>query len=323
LEGRSFPDLAALLWGLESVRERLSGLVHSLPNGDSLDFEHQFDQGQETRFLRIWARALLTDGEQIILLTFEDITAQKITEHLHARLNRELEVQIHSTEETLGRTQSELRALAAKLFASQEEERRRVARELHDDISQQLAYLQIEIERMQIKPPENPDEVAGKMEHLRQAAAHLSDNVRDISHRLHPSILEDLGLAEAIKSLLEEFRGQEGMLTTFRRLHVPAFIPYEIVGVLYRITQETLRNVAKHAGKTHVKITLEGTSSSVRLKIKDFGEGFDMQEKISGLGLISMAERARLVQGSFAVESALGSGTTITVEVPLPSETRQ
>jgi two-component system CheB/CheR fusion protein len=322
-EGRSFPDLAVLLWGLESVRDRLSGLALSLPSGDSLDFEHQYEQGQETRFLRVWARALMTDGEQIILLTFEDITAQKITEHLHARLNRELEVQVHSTEETLGRTQSELRALAAKLFASQEEERRRVARELHDDISQQLAHLQMEIERIQVNPPEEMPAVAAKMEHLRQTAVLLSDNVRDISHRLHPSILEDLGLAEAIKSLLEEFRGQEGMLTTFRRLHVPAFIPYETVGVLYRITQETLRNVAKHAGKTHVKITLEGTSSGVRLKIKDFGEGFDLQEKSGGLGLISMAERARLVQGSLTVESALGAGTTITVEVPLSPETRQ
>jgi two-component system, chemotaxis family, CheB/CheR fusion protein len=321
-EGRSFPDLAVLLWGLESVRERLSGLVHNLADSDSLDFEHQFEQGQETRFLHIWARALATDGEQIILLTFEDITAPKITEHLHARLNRELEVQVHSTEETLGRTQSELRALAAKLFASQEEERRRVARELHDDISQQLAHLQMELERIQIKPPANADELSLKMEHLHKTAAHLSDNVRAISHRLHPSILEDLGLAEAIKSLLEEFRGQEGMLTTFRRHLVPASIPYETVGALYRIAQEALRNVAKHAGKTHVKITLEGTGSGVRLKIKDFGEGFDMQEKSAGLGLISMAERARLVQGAFSVESALGAGATITVEVPLSPEAR-
>jgi two-component system CheB/CheR fusion protein len=301
----------------------LSGLVHSRAEIDSLDFEHQFEQGLETRFLRIWARALFTDGEQIILLTFEDITAQKITERLQAHLNQELELQIHSTEETLGRTQSELRALAGKLFTSQEEERRRVARELHDDITQRLAHLQMEIEQIQLNPPGNPEEVSGRMEHLREAAAHLSESVRDISHRLHPSILEDLGLAEAIKSLLDEFRRQEGMFTTFRRHHVPASIPYETAGVLYRITQEALRNIAKHAGKTHVKITLEGISSGIRLKIKDFGEGFDIHERGSGLGLVSMAERARLVQGSFAVESALGAGTTVTVEVPLPPELAQ
>jgi two-component system CheB/CheR fusion protein len=202
---------------MEAVRERLPGLVHSRVEIDSLDFEHQFEQGPEKRFLRIWARAPFTDGEQIVLLTFEDITAQKITEHLQERLNQELELQVHSTEETLGRTQSELRALAGKLFTSQEEERRRVARELHDDISQRLAHLQIGIEQIQLQPPGTADEISGKMEHLRQAASHLSDNVRDISHRLHPSILEDLGLAEAIKSLLEEFRRQEGMPTTFRR----------------------------------------------------------------------------------------------------------
>ncbi|HEY1945991.1 MAG TPA: CheR family methyltransferase [Bryobacteraceae bacterium] len=319
-EGRSFPDLAVLLWSMDEVRERLSDLVRSRAEIDNLDFEHEFEHGSEKRFLRIWARALFTDGEQIILLTFEDITAQKITEHLQERLNQELELQVHSTAETLGRTQSELRALAGKLFTSQEEERRRVARELHDDISQRLAHLQIGIEQIQLHPSKNPDELSGKMEQLRQAASHLSENVRDISHRLHPSILEDLGLAEAIKSLLEEFRRQEGMLTTFRRHHVPASIPYETAGVLYRITQEALRNVAKHAGKTHVKITLDGVSSGLRLKIKDFGEGFDMHERGGGLGLISMAERAHLVQGSFAVESALGAGTTITVEAPLPPE---
>jgi signal transduction histidine kinase len=128
-----------------------------------------------------------------------------------------------------------------------------------------------------------------------------------------------LGLAEAVKSLVDEFRLMQGMPTTFRRRNVPESLPIETSGALYRITQEALHNIAKHAGETHVKVSLEGSDSRLRLEIKDSGEGFDMHETNTGLGLVSMAERARLVQGVFSIESALGAGTTIRVDVPLPS----
>jgi two-component system CheB/CheR fusion protein len=319
LEQRSFPELAALLWSMEKIRPRLEEFIENHKDSQTFEFQHEFEQGSEKRVLRVWARTLLTDGEQVILITLEDITAQKNAEYLQERLKRELEVQIHSTEETLGRTQLELRALAGRLFTSQEEERRRVARELHDDITQRLAHLQIEIEGIQQNPPANREEVARRMEVLSQETANLSNSVRTISHRLHPSILEDLGLAEAVKSLVDEFRLMQGMPTTFRRRNVPESLPIETSGALYRITQEALHNIAKHAGETHVKVSLEGSDSRLRLEIKDSGEGFDMHETNTGLGLVSMAERARLVQGVFSIESALGAGTTIRVDVPLPS----
>lgn len=319
LEQRSFPEFAALLWNMEEIRPRLEEFAQNHQDSQAFEFQHEFDQGPEKKVLRVWARTLLTDGERVILITFEDISPQKNAEELQERLQRELEVQIHSTEETLGRTQSELRALAGSLFTSQEEERRRVARELHDDITQRLAHLQIEIEGIQQNPPENREGVARRMADLSEKTAKLSNSVREISHRLHPSILEDLGLAEAIKSLVDEFRATEGMPATFRRSNVPEYLPPATAGTLYRIAQEALHNIAKHAGKTHVKVSLEAFDARLRLEIKDSGEGFDTQETNRGLGLVSMSERARLAQGVFSIESALGVGTTVRVDVPLPA----
>jgi len=318
LEQRSFPELAGLLWNMDEIRPRLEEFAQNHKDSQTFEFLHDFEQGSEKRVLRVWARTLLADGEKVILITLEDISAQKNAEHLQERLQRELEVQIHSTEETLGRTQSELRALTGSLFTSQEEERRRVARELHDDITQRLAHLQMEIEAIQQSPPANKKEVARRMAALSEETAKVSDSVRQISHRLHPSILDDLGLGEAVKSLVDEFRVMEGMPATFRRRNVPENLPPETAGTFYRITQEALHNIAKHAGKTHVKVSLEGSDSGLRLEIKDSGEGFDVQETSRGLGLVSMAERARLVQGVFSIESALGVGTTVRVDVPLP-----
>jgi two-component system CheB/CheR fusion protein len=318
LEGRSFPDLAALLWGMEEIRHRLIEVTSGAQKPETFEFQHEFTQGSDKRVFRVWARVLVTDGERVILLTLEDISAEKLAEELKQSLNEELEKRIQATEETLGRTQTELHALTGRLFTSQEDERRRVARELHDDITQQLARLQMSIETIEQNPPEGNEEIVKGMKALARQTSDVSNGVRAISHRLHPSILDDLGLAEAVRSLVEEFRSSNGMPATFRQSNIPESVPHQIAGVLYRITQEALRNVAKHAGQTHVKVALEAGGSALHLEIKDSGEGFDMQEKTGGLGLVSMAERARLVQGVFSVESALGVGTTIRVDVPLP-----
>ncbi len=318
LEARSFPELATMLWGMDDLRPRLSKLVEDQPELGVFEFEHEFTQGTERRALSVWARTVHTDGEQVILMTLEDVSAQKQAESIEARSKEELQVQFEITEQTLGRTQSELRALTNSLFTSQEEERRMVAAELHDDITQRLAHLQMELDTLLADLPGNKEEIRSRLEALSQRTADLSQSVRQISHRLHPAIIEDLGLAEAIKSLINEFRTREQMPATFRGLHVPETIPYDIAGVMYRITQEALRNVGKHAGKTHLKVTLEGREKSIFLEVKDMGEGFDVNDRNRGLGLVIMAERARLVQGLFSVESSLGNGTTVRVEVPFP-----
>jgi signal transduction histidine kinase len=120
--------------------------------------------------------------------------------------------------------------------------------------------------------------------------------------------------------LVDEFRVIEGMPTSFRTQSVPDRIPSEAAAALFRIAQEALRNVAKHAGKTHVRVTLLGSDGRIRLSVRDLGEGFDASDgHVRGLGLLSMQERARLVGGELQISSELGQGTTVEAEIPLTS----
>ena len=315
LDGRLFPDIASRIWGLESIGEELEQVGQ--PGSASSSLEKEFVSSKEDkRILYIRVRALPSDDGNVLLLTVEDITERKKAEEILARENRMLEGQVRSTSQALGQSREELRALTARLFASQEEERQHVARELHDDIGQQLALVQMEIEQVQARLADDPGSLETQMRSLTQRMAELSNEVRNLSHRLHPSILDDLGLAYALRSLVAEFGEREGMPASFTRLNVPESIPKQVAAALYRITQEALRNVSKHAGKTHVRVMLEGTPDHLCLEIVDMGEGFDQEERVGGLGLLSMAERVHLVGGSFEIKSHLGRGTSINVKIP-------
>ncbi|MGI8959507.1 MAG: CheR family methyltransferase [Bryobacteraceae bacterium] len=315
IDRRSFPDLITLLWGMERVGPLLDDLRLT---GSVFDIEHEVGV-TGTQVFSVTGQAVQLEGFRALLITVDDVSAYKQAELLLQRERERLASQVRTTEEQLQRTQEELRSLAASLFTSQEEERRRVARELHDDISQQLAMLANDLEqlRQNIPPPEA--EMRNRLAALREGAAALSDELRRISHALHPSILEDLGLPVALRSLVTEFAERESMPSNFTHRNVPDVLSREVSATLYRITQEALRNVAKHAGRTHVRVSLIRKNSALRLTIRDLGEGFDPSET-RGLGLISMEERARLVGGSFRISSALGEGTTVQVQVPLATE---
>jgi two-component system CheB/CheR fusion protein len=217
----------------------------------------------------------------------------------------------------LSRTEAELRALTAQIITSQEDERRRVARELHDNICQKLAVLEIDTHQMEPKIVRDPDSATQDLQQLRNGIGSLSEEVRRISHALHSSVIDDLGLVAALRSLLEDFHQREDVIVTFIPQDVPERILPQTATGLYRIAQEALRNVAKHAAKAHVKVILSGWAGGVRLEIIDVGPGFDVRAPRSGLGLISMEERARIMHGSCRVESEIGKGTMVSVDVPL------
>jgi two-component system CheB/CheR fusion protein len=315
IERRSFPDLVSLLWGME----RLGALLDKLRStGTAFEIEHEAGLNSGQVFC-VTGRAVQIEGVRALLITVDDVTLRKEAEVLLQREKERLASQVKITEEQLKRTEEELRSLAGSLFTSHEEERRRVARELHDDVSQQLAMLANDLEQLRQNIPHTEAEMRKRLETLREAAGALSEELRRISHALHPSILEDLGLPVALRSLVTEFAEREGMPSNFTHRNVPDTLSPDVAATLYRITQEALRNVAKHAGRTHVRLSLIGTSSALRLTIRDLGEGFDPSET-RGLGLISMEERTRLVGGSFRVNSALGEGTTVQVQVPLAAQ---
>jgi two-component system CheB/CheR fusion protein len=215
----------------------------------------------------------------------------------------------------LARTQGELRGLNAHLFTVQETERQRIARELHDDISQRLSLLEFLLNDVRLN---EGDGNRVKLESARQQLGSINTDVRRLSHQLHPAILNDLGLSAALKALVAEFGERENMPATYVTQNLPESWSQETATAIYRIAQEALRNVSKHAGKTHVKVVLAGEEGCLQLKVMDFGIGFDqeMETATRGLGMISMQERARMAGGKLTVTSKLGEGTTVLVDVP-------
>ena len=316
-ESSHLPSLAGSLWGLgEPLRDRLEGLrVSGNTVGERFEFTHIMNGSPVPRSFTVCGSVLQPHDEQFVLVTIQETTTHRESERALTAERDDLQRQVEGTSETLRRTQTELRALAASLFTSQEEERRRIARELHDDISQRLAA--IEIDGVEAENQIKSATAKEAMQRIRTRLSQLSDDVRTMSHRLHPSILEDLGLTPALRSLTEEFGRRENMIATFSSREVPE-IPLEVATALYRITQEALRNISKHAGQTHARVSLRGTPEGVQLQVADFGQGFDMESRRSGLGLLSMEERARQIGATLRVQSSLGDGTRITVDVPLP-----
>lgn len=314
-EGRNFPDLAGSFWGMGEIRPHLENLRDQEASTARFRFEHE-TLSEPRRMLQVTGCLLRPDHQKALLITIEDITAASEIRQLASAERTRLTEEVQSATQQLGRTQEELRALAARLIESQEDERRRVARELHDDVSQKLALLANDGHLLGHQ--NGFDEAAKvKLDALTSKIGELSETVRGISHKLHPSILEDLGLSTALKNLVEDFGKRQSMLATFSRRNIPDDLSLDVATNLYRIAQEALRNVSKYAGQTHLKVNLTGTADELRLEVADFGEGFDMQSGRMGLGLLSMEERARIVGGTFAVESAPGRGTRIIVRVPV------
>jgi PAS domain S-box-containing protein len=214
----------------------------------------------------------------------------------------------------LQESRQELRALAGRLINAEEEERKRISRELHDDLNQKLALLAFDTGSLRLTPPPSMESMAERLHSIQARVIHLAEDVRQISHRLHPSILEDLGLTAALNELCEEFSEREGIEVVFEQESVPKALPAEVASCLYRVAQEALHNVVKHAHASRVTLKLSGSSKAVRLLIHDMGVGFNSEVgSRHGLGIVSMKERIRLVQGELSIHSRPGQGTEIKV----------
>jgi PAS domain S-box-containing protein len=213
--------------------------------------------------------------------------------------------------------QEALEKIGGKLIEAQEEERSRIARELHDDICQRLAILSMELE--QANRGSNGSGRSAKIDEIRGHCAEIAGDVQALSHKLHSSKLEYLGLAAAVRSFCREFAQQNDVSVPYAEENAPGFLPRDISLSLFRITQEALHNALKHSGVRRFSVSLRGLANEIQLEVSDLGEGFDVETAMldRGLGLVSMQERAHLVHGSFTIESAMNSGTKILVCVPL------
>ena len=211
--------------------------------------------------------------------------------------------------------------MGRKLIEAHEEERTWIARELHDDVNQRMALLAIELDRWNQQLPPSAVELHDHIHHASQRLSDIATDIQALSHRLHSSKLEYLGLVAAAKSFCKELSEQQKVEIDFSHTAIPRSVPKEISLCLFRVLQETLQNAVKHSGVRHFKVELRGTEGEIQLTVSDLGVGFDPQDAIHGrgLGLISMRERMQLVSGEISIKSQPGGGTTIHARVPFSS----
>jgi signal transduction histidine kinase len=219
-------------------------------------------------------------------------------------------------------SKDELQKLAGRLITAQEDERRRLARELHDDMTQRLAAVAIDAGNLERLGP--PDRIRSGLERIRQQMARLSEDIHGLSRSLHPAMLDELGLVAAIESETRAFFERGGPPVEFQHSEIPANLSPEARLALYRITQEALRNIQKHASTAEsIAITLEASDEEIHLQVADNGPGFNRTDPLwrPGVGLASMEERVRLLDGRLSIEShGSDSGTKIDVWLPISNK---
>jgi PAS domain S-box-containing protein len=216
-------------------------------------------------------------------------------------------------------TEESLEELSGRLIAAQEEERTRIARELHDDFSQRLALLGIGLGRLWEKRPESEEDERILVGELWSRTEEICSDVHRLSHRLHSSKLEHVGLRPTLRGLCEEISEKQGIEVKFTEGGVSSEIPKDVALCLFRVAQEALSNVVKHSQARQARVELCAADGEIRLRIVDSGAGFDpeFRNAVAGIGLVSMQERLRLVGGHLSVQSSPLRGTEILAAVPL------
>jgi signal transduction histidine kinase len=249
-------------------------------------------------------------GDDKILSIVRDVTARKASERALA-----------DREAALRASHMRNQTLAAQLIVAQETERQRIARDLHDDLSQKLSILNIEVTRL---ADNSLPEVRHRLDVISGFVSEIADHVHDLSRQLHPSRPETLGLVPAIRSVCDDMSRQHGITVEFRHEDVPPTMDASVSLCAYRIVQEALRNVVKHSGATRVQVELTGLGPALELVVADEGRGFVPEAAgLSGLGLLSMRERVKLVGGEIGIHSAPGIGTRLDVRFPFVTAASQ
>jgi signal transduction histidine kinase len=227
---------------------------------------------------------------------------------------RQAERRLRGSRAKLRSSYHRIRDLGARLLHAQEAERSRIARELHDDISQRMALLTMDLQLMRVPGHNETERLAADA--LTRAQG-IAKSVHDLSHRLHPARLRLVGLVPVLDQLRTELLGS-GIDIEFTHEHVPAVIPSDVMLCVFRIIQESLQNAIKYSNAKAVSVHVTGSADALILRVVDNGDGFDLDAAWGrGLGLISMVERVEAIGGTFEIRSSRGGGTTLTATVPL------
>jgi PAS domain S-box-containing protein len=248
------------------------------------------------------------EGKEYHCAFVRDITERKKAEEA-----------LHQSQRELQRHRAQLEDLTSKLFAAQDNERQRIARDLHDDFSQRLAALVLDVVSLEQQSPLTPELTAKLIEPVREQLEQLSDDLHNLAYRLHPSLVEHAGLRPAIEDHLHHVMQRTDLRIALKVKDLPSEIPLDWSTCLFRVVQESLQNIVKHAKATDVRVTLRGSPKGIGLSVTDNGTGFDTSDKGlygNGLGLTSMQERVRLLRGYLRVHSRPFEGTKVCAWIP-------
>ncbi len=312
LSGRSFDEILA-----PSASTVNGQLFRAMASGQRNRYQTEISYRREDgrpAWMNVNVSRMHPDRSPYTILMMEDVSARKETEEQLASAER--------------RRLADLRRFAVSVQRAQEEERKRISRELHDDLSQRLSGMKFQVEALEDDLPPSARRAARALRDFRGELERSIMEVRRVSSDLRPSVLDDFGLVTALRILCSDFEKRHGPRTDFQVDDggLTGRDPHLEIA-LYRITQEALANVARHAGASSVTLRLMHHESSLRLTVSDDGKGFDPNDVARlrgpehGLGLISMRERSELLGGTFTVESAHNKGTTIAVTIPFQDQT--
>lgn len=312
----SFNPAAEAMFGYakeEALGENVSILM---PSPHREEHDHHISRYLETGERRVIGMGLETVARRKDGSLFPIELALSEVEHLglFTAIIRDISERKRA-EAALEDSEKRLRALSSSLLTAQEEERRNLASELHDDLGHKLALLGMEVDRSGLG-------CGADNARTRELVEDIAEHIRNLSHRIHPSAVEHLGLIVALRKECETMAHATRREISFHADNeLPRHPPLDVAMCFYRVAQEALRNAVRHSGSKVIEVSLERGRDGIRLTVEDWGKGFRVGEDLSepGLGLLSMEERARLIGGEFRLESTEGRGTIVRCWAPLPA----
>jgi signal transduction histidine kinase len=252
----------------------------------------------------------------VLLLMGYDLSGEVLRA---ARLTRQLrasEASLRESERRMSLVAADAPRLSGRLIDAQEDERRRIARELHDDLSQRLAVVSVQLDLLRLAGDHAT--VGAASDRISTEVRSLASEIHAISHRLHPAKLQQLGLETAVRAWCRDLAAQAGLAIACEVVGVPRDLEFQVARCMYRLVQETTRNVVRHSGARSVSVRLSAGGDALHLVVADTGRGFEPVGvcAAAGLGLVSMRERVRTLEGTLSIESQPGHGTRVTATVP-------
>lgn len=290
------------------LAEKVYDVIDKVTEDDPQVIEYSLRKGNEDHYYE--ARMVGADNPNILTIVRDITEARQAAEA------------IRKSEERLSESTRMIRSLAGKLITAQESERRRISLLLHDDVGQSVAALGLTINRLKRKLPEDPQAIVVELDQIYRQLDSLTAQIRQLSHQLHPGVLEHLGLVKALRSHVTELSNEEQIDVKFTTDVTTDPVPPEISVCIYRVALEALRNVSAHSGADSAHVTLSETNGWLVLEVSDSGKGFDV-DKLghgTGLGLASSEERVKFLHGSLEVRSVAHYGTRLTARVPLTNQ---